>query len=178
MATCLSDCFEDHRRVHIARSPNLIRLKHLDEKLQVGPNEGLFEFDFPPAQGIKTGTAPTSDDELLKQKEAKYLWVVAKEGVPAALEYPTNGRPLNGGRLTHTNLTGAASAHTGGELWFYDTNRIVVNGGSSRYAPRSPQELESVALSFKQAGYKVASMGWDEESNSPLRILQEKPQWL
>lgn len=128
----------------------------------------------PPVHGIIMGKVPTSRLDA----KAKYLWVVAMAGVPSALEIPQGGTKLSRGRLAHTNLTGGDEAHTAGELWFYDQTSIVINGGSSRYRPRNPEELESVARSFQAAGYKVASMGFDE--TGPLRTLRkgEEPEWL
>ncbi len=172
----VSHRFQDHRDRHPARKACLKRKVHEDECLQIGAEQGLFEIDFPPAYNVVLGKVPTGRPEEPEARKTKYLWTVAKEGVPAALEVPKNETKLQLGRLTHTNLTGGADAHTGGELWFVDENSIIINGGSSRYKPRHQDELESVALSFKQAGYRVASMGWDE--SGPVRTLRGEPQWL
>jgi hypothetical protein len=173
---CVSECFEEHRAIHQSRLPPPGRIHNKDEGRQIGPDEGLFEFDFPPAKDIVEGKAPSSRADLPETNKTKYLWVVATSGVPAALEHPTNGTTLESGRLTHTNLTGAAEGHTAGELWFYDTSSIIINGGSSRYTPRSSEELNSAAQSFKSAGYKVANMGWDE--SGPVRLLRGEPEWI
>ena len=179
--TTVSRCLSGHRNSYPARSPDQTNLRHQDELQQIGPEEGLFELDFPAHQGIVTGIYPTSSQDARYQNSeanrTKYLWVVAVGGVPAALERPSQGTTLKRGRLTHTNLTGGEPAHTGGELWFQGENRIVINGGSGRYTPRGPEELNSVALSFKAAGYIVASMGWDEEGGF-VRFLRGDPEWI
>ncbi len=62
-------------------------------------------------------------------------------------------------------------------MWFVDSGTLVFNGASSRYQPRSPCELDSIALAFKACAYKVAHMGWDDDSGKPARILRGDPQW-
>jgi hypothetical protein len=175
-ASDVSGFFKDHRISHSARPPDTRNIKYEDELRQIGKEEGLFEFVSPPVIGIPVGKAPTSRADVKKANETKHLWVVAQNGLPAALEYPAKKTALQGDRLTHTNLTGGEDAHTAGELWFYDENSILINGGSSRYKPRSPEELMSVARSFKAAGYRVASMGWDE--SGPVRFMRGEPEWL
>ena len=177
MGDGVSGYFEGHRVVHSARPPDLKRQQYPDELDQIGAEEGLFEVESPPAEGVTFGRAPTSRENEVDTRATKHLWVVAMAGVPAALEYPKEGTVLQRGRLAHTNLTGGENAHTAGELWFYDQNSIVINGGSSRYRSRSSDELMSVAQAFKDAGYRVASMGWDEESG-PLRFLRGEPEWM
>ena len=177
MVAGVSDCFDAHRSVHTARNPDLKRQQYEDELHQIGTNEGLFELSLPPATSVRFGEAPTSRTDEARTNETKYLWVVAIDSVPAALEYPANGTSLKRGKLAHTNLTGGSNSHTAGELWYYDEDKIVINGGSSRYTPRSSEELCSVERSFEAAGYKVANMGWDDETNRPMRVLLEKPEW-
>jgi hypothetical protein len=53
---------------------------------------------------------------------------------------------------------------------------LPFNAGISQ--PRSPAELEAVALGFKGVGFRVASMGWDEEIKGPARYLRGTPGWL
>jgi hypothetical protein len=105
------------------------------------------------------------------------LWVIGPEKIPHALEFLPDVA-FHRGYLSHTNLTGGAPAHSGGELWFTTASSIVINGGSGRYPPRSPEELEAVAAAFKGVGFQVASMGWDEEINAPARYLRGTPNWL
>lgn len=171
-----SACFEEHRIVHPARAPDNANKKYDDELRRIEQDEGILELSISPAKGIVTGCCPTSRQDAHEANTTKYLWVVAKINMPVALEHPANGTTLARGRLAHTNLTGGEDAHTAGELWFCDEGTIVINGGSSRYKPRSSEELMSMARSFKAAGYKVANMGWDE--TGPVRFLRGQPEWL
>ncbi|WP_051327015.1 hypothetical protein [Desulfatibacillum aliphaticivorans] len=174
----VSGYFEDHRSVYPARNPDLKRQQYPDEVTQIGAEEGLFEIEFPCPEKIKFGAAPKSREDEAKAMQTKYLWVVAMENVPAALEYCGNGRHFERGRLSHTNLTGGKAAHTAGELWFYDARTVVINGGSSRYKPRNSEELASAAQAFRDAGFSVASMGWDNETAREFRFLRGEPEWL
>lgn len=173
----ISNNFMLHRKRYPARPPDLRMLRNRDELNSIGPADGLFEFMPPPADGVVLGSASNPKTDRAESEKTKYLWVVAQEGVPAALECPKGGTRLSRGRLAHTNLTGGHDAHTGGELWFFDPESIILNGGSGRYGPRSPNELDSVARAFKAAGYKVASMGWDDEAG-PSRYLRGEPEWI
>ncbi len=66
---------------------------------------------------------------------------------------------------------GGADAHTGGELWFISDNKILINGGSSRYKPRTMEELISAADGFRKTGYTVGNMGFD--NGIPARRVRE-----
>ncbi|MCX7050119.1 MAG: hypothetical protein NTX50_32120 [Candidatus Sumerlaeota bacterium] len=172
----VSEYCHEHRKAFSVRSPDLSRMRSKDEVSQAATADGLLEFAIPPAKEIVKGIPPTSHDDK-RSGATKYLWVVAKANVPIALEHPSKGTTLSGERLTHTNLTGGADAHTAGEIWFIDPTRIAINGGSSRYTPRSKAELDSVTSAFEAAGYRVVNMGWDEESGKPLRYLEGELTW-
>lgn len=174
----ISDICKIHRDTFPARPPNLARLQNEDEKYQLGAADGLFEFVYPPADGIIFGTPPSSGMDVPRSDKSKYLWVVGCTTLPGTLEFAATTMPLKRDRLTHTNLTGGADAHTAGELWFSNSKTVMINGGSSRYAPRNSKELQSVAEAFRTAGYTVANLGWDEETNVPLRMQTGKLTWL
>jgi hypothetical protein len=174
----VSDFCTAHRENYPARPPVLSLMENQDELRQIDAKGGLFEFTFPPTTKIIFGEPPFSRADEHKNDSSKYLWVVASEGVPGALEYHLTAKTLKRGRLAHTNLTGGADAHTAGELWFRDSATVMINGGSSRYKPRGSKELQSVAEAFKSAGYKVANLGWDEETNREWRMQTENLRWL
>jgi len=169
-----SDFFDVHRSVHCARQPDLSRQQYPDELCLIS---GLVELPSEEFNTCVLGEVPTERDNQ-KADETKYLWVVAKESLPIMLEQGGTASSLQRGRLSHTNLTSGADAHTAGELWFIEPNRIAVNGGSSRYGPRSKHELDSAVDAFKRAGYHVASMGWDDEVSAPVRILRGDLEWI
>ncbi len=174
----ISDHCETHRENYPPRSPDYTKMQNSDENHQIDSDDGLFEFAFPAPAEIIFGEPPFSDAEVPKSEVSKYLWVVASDAVPGALERHPRAIVYKRGSLTHTNLTGGADAHTAGELWFRDTTTVMINGGSSRYTPRGPKELLSVAEAFKSAGFEVANLGWDKENNIPWRIQTENMTWL
>jgi hypothetical protein len=157
-----------------SREPDLANKRFDDELRQLTTAEGLNELQLPPYGAANIGAAPRKAREA---ESTKYLWVVAQSNVPFALEMLPNVK-FERGRLSHTNLTGGAPAHSGGEMWFTDPSIIIMNGGSGRYPPRSTDELDDVAKAFKAIGYKVAHMGWDTETSAPARYLRGDPQWL
>jgi hypothetical protein len=145
-----------------------------DELRQITLAEGFQSLTLAPNQAATIGVAPAKAKE---SEDTKYLWVIAADDVPLALER-NNTAKLQRGYLSHTNLTGGADAHSGGELWFTGASVLILNGGSGRYPPRSEAELEQVALAFKAMGYKVANIGWDSETDTPARYLRGDPKWV
>jgi hypothetical protein len=167
--------FEDYRNQYPSRAPDLTKQVHADETRLLTLTEGYGELTVAPAKAPTVGIPPSSPSVTGTNR---YLWVVALESVPIAMEELRPGVHLDRGRLSHTNLTGGANAHCGGELWFINDSSIVLNGGSGRYPPRSSAELAKVANAFKAAGYRTASMGWNTETNASYRSLRGDPQWL
>lgn len=111
-------------------------------------------------------------------KERCHLFLVTAEDVLAALESGTSGKSTSRGRLAHTNLCGGGEAHVGGEIWWRDEGAIWLTGGSGRFPPRSEVELNDVAIAFAAAGYDVCNCGWDEETQSPLRVFRGNESWI
>ena len=64
-------------------------------------------------------------------------------------------------------------AYVGGEIWFETDSSLWISGDSGRYAPVSAVQLEESAAVFRSFGYRVQSLGWDEETDSPNLILEE-----
>jgi len=170
----IGEAFSAYRTTYPARPADVSRVRFDDELRQLTEAEGLRNLDIPPCTNVVFGGPPSSDGEAAAEK---YLWTVLPSSIPFALEL-LPGVPFQRGRLAHTNLTGAREAHSGGEMWFKDSESIFINGGSGRYGPRSPEELEAVAKAFKESGYKVASMGWDVGVNAPARSVRGDPKWL
>ncbi|WP_186173350.1 hypothetical protein [Burkholderia gladioli] len=165
--------FETHRATYPLRKPNLERKQSEDELLQLKSDDGLLNWQTSPAavpaEHLDSQVVPSDNRQLDQGK--KYLWVIEKDAVTIALEDCNYAQQsLQRHRLSHTNLTGGREAHTGGELWFITANEIIMNGGSSRYAPRSAQELNSSAEAFSKTGYRVGNMGFD--GDSPARLYR------
>lgn len=167
--------FDRYRKVFDSRPPDTTNVQFADELTIVSPEQGMKILTISPADGINIGNPPRDRSEI---GDAKYLWVVAKEEVPYALESSGQSKGLSKGRLTHTNLTGGDDAHSAGEMWFISNSDVVINGGSSRYKPRSISELEAVAQSIKASGYRVAHMGYDDQTGRFVRCLRGIPVWI
>jgi hypothetical protein len=109
--------------------------------------------------------------------EGKHLWLILPTDVPVILETAPNAQPppLQSGCAKHTNLTGGAPACCGGELWVdaVSASRLYINGGSGRYQPRTPIELEDAVQVFESFGFQVQSAGWNEENDKPARVFRE-----
>ncbi len=109
--------------------------------------------------------------------EGKHLWVIFDPGLPVLLEMAPRVRPppLSSGCAKHTNLTGGRPACCGGELWVdpVSASRLWINGGSGRYQPRTPAELEDAVRVFQGLGYQVVSAGWNDDNGKPARVFRE-----
>lgn len=167
----------DYRGRFPARLPIASRISHPDEIKELGHEAGVCKLVVAPAEAADLGHPPIRDRG---ENTNKHIWLVAPLDVRYALEV-SETLPYIGHRgrcLTHTNLSGGAKAHCGGELWFLDKASIVINGGSGRYPPRGEDELDAAAHLFLEYGYKTAHMGWEQEVNRPCRYLRGEPQWL
>jgi len=173
--TTASPAFDNYRSVYPARPPDLARQRFADETRLLSSAEGVDDLSIAPIKLFERGVPPGMQ---VAESINKYLWVVAVNAVPIAIEQPRAGVTVGRGYLSHTNLTGGAAAHCGGELWFTDDSTVILNGGSSRYAPRTKAELDDIARSFKVAGYRAATMGWNDETAASFRSLRGDPQWL
>lgn len=171
----INDAFSTYRGRYLARDPNLASKRNVDELRLLTATEGLQDLTIAPTQSAILGIPPSLQSA---SGTNKYLWVVMAAAVPIATEQPKEGVSLSRGYLSHTNLTGGMVAHCGGELWFTDDSSVIINGGSGRYPPRGEAELREIASSFKTAGYRTASMGWNEETNQSFRTLRGEPQWI
>jgi hypothetical protein len=169
------ESFAAYRSQHPPRPPNLAGQRSDDELSLLPQENGLKELDRPPSEDLNFSMPSVPN--------GKYLWVVASAGLPYALELSPNivsifpGLASRDGRISRTNLTGGGDAHSGGEMWFPDKATIILNGGSGRYPPRSPQELADIVVAFRACGWRAASMGWDTETNGPSRVMRGVPQW-
>ena len=152
--------FDAHRAAHASRAPDMSNKRHEDEAKLMSADDGLFNWVAPPV-GIPCAHMAASEVDGLWDEGKKYLWIIRTNDVVTAQENSEFAKTLGRTRLSHTNLTGGADAHTGGELWFISDNKILINGGSSRYKPRTMEELISAADGFRKTGYTVGNMGFD-----------------
>ena len=100
-----------------------------------------------------------------------YLWVIDDaNGIPYVRE--TSISSIGGNFPKHTNLTGGGKAYLGGELWFDSCNSLYVSGGSGRYPPVDCVQLDCAVQVFRDFGYDVTSLGWDEETDTARRYRE------
>jgi hypothetical protein len=80
--------------------------------------------------------------------------------------------------IKHSNLTGGDDAHSGGEIWFINDDRIAVNAQSGRYGAESDREFKMIVDALRHSGYHVASMGFDLDNPSiPNTVFVGEPEW-
>jgi hypothetical protein len=156
----------EYRKRWLAREPAKAP-SHPEELRLLSGEEGVFDFSFAPVDHWVCGRPPRSRD--LEDSSNRHLWVITPERVPVILERNSS---CQGGKAKHTNLTGASLAHSGGEIWFRDSRSFWLSGGSGRFPPREPEELEAVATVFRACGYAVASLGWDDDRARAVRYLR------
>lgn len=110
--------------------------------------------------------------------EARHLWVIRSQDFPVALEDCPWGKALQSGRIKHSNLTGGDPAHSGGEIWFIDDDKVAINAASGRYGADSEQEFAQIVDALRRSGYRVASMGFDLDNKSIAnRVFAGDPVW-
>jgi hypothetical protein len=165
--------------------PDLSRQQFSDETDDLSDNAQVTSFQVAPDDAVQYAQViaeevDDADSSCLNNAKANlYLWLVRTDDIKICLENGELGRNTARTRLSHTNLSGNALAHCGGELWFRDAKSIYLNGGSSRFTARSSAELEEIVLGFRAAGYQVCSFGWDEDSGAPKRTLRRgEIEWL
>lgn len=165
--------FDSYRLAYTLRSPELPPANE-DETRLLTPNDGVRQFEDAPCLVETKDAVPSAKNP---DEKKRFLWVIRESELPFIREVAIVTPPLRSGRCKHTNLTGGAVAYCGGEVWFVSSRRLILNGGSGRYPPREPAELDTVVASFEHAGYRVWSMGWDYDANTPARVLMGDPPW-
>ncbi|MBU2765034.1 hypothetical protein HAP94_02200 [Acidithiobacillus ferrivorans] len=166
--------FATFRAVYPAQQPRADRIKNQDEVKQLTVNDGVFNFDNCSGASATKSLVPSAAYE----RGCVYLWVISPTSVPYIEEDARIGQTLESRCVKHTNLTGGNPAHSGGELWFIDNLKVLIGGASGRYGPDTETQLMDAVLSFKNEGYIVASIGFDDDTGFPAKILIGEPQWV
>ncbi|MEE4744293.1 hypothetical protein V2K88_21715 [Pseudomonas alliivorans] len=164
--------FSTFRDVYPAREPAADKIRNDDELMLIPESEGL-QFFADSLPDVRLSEPP----RVMGTRGNTYLWAIGLQNVPLAIESLEFGRALETSIIKHTNLTGGAPAHCGGELWFVSEKSLLVGGSSGRYGPQSDVELRDAVASFKLDGYEVASLGFDEETGYPNTVLVGAPKW-
>jgi len=161
-----------------SRPPDLSRQEFEDEVADLSHDPQVSSLQTAPDQNVQfavakfEGDAGADADWLTRDKDNLYLWLVRIDDVRICLENGALGQSTARKRLSHTNLSGGADAHCGGELWFRDEQSVYINGGSSRYTPRNPDELDAITDGLRSAGFLVCSFGWNTDRGTPKRTLR------
>ena len=166
--------FAAFRDVYPLREPKADCIRNQGELVLIPRSEGLLRFP----EDVTTDVVISSVPRSYPDRGQLYLWVVAANDVPFALESAPFGQGLETGKIKHTNLTGGEKAHCGGELWFLSDKRLLLSASSGRYGPENEREMNDVALAFKNEGFEVASLGFDEETGFPCTVLVGEPKWM
>ncbi|RYZ85486.1 MAG: hypothetical protein EOP04_15860 [Proteobacteria bacterium] len=167
VTTLASPRFDAYRTAFTLQRPDLSRKRYHDELTNLTHLKCFSDLLVAPTPLPEAAYA--SNVEQLPD-EQKYLWVIGGNFVKIAQEHGDAGKSTQRERLSHSNFTGGDDAYAGGELWFSGGNSIYINGGSSRYTPRSEQELASIVDAFRESGYEAQSAGWDKGTNAPARF--------
>lgn len=161
--------FEEYRQNFASRSPNLENQKYDDELKEF---ENLQFLGNAPFEDAVVDTPPVTGGTPFGTNT--YLWAIRAVDIPIISKIGEEGQKTTRKRASHTNLTGGDEAHSGGELWFEAKDTFWFSGGSSRYQPRNPSELEAIEGVFTELGYKEISFGWDFDLNMPARVYRSE----
>lgn len=112
-----------------------------------------------------------ASDDLSKKK----LWAITAERVLHAFERCDFGTAREAGVIKHSNLTGGVPAFMGGEMILANEGDVLLNGCSGRYRAAGPEELLAAARAFARSGYRVWSMGYDDETARPALFGTSDP---
>lgn len=181
----LNDALQTYRQNYPEKEMNPRIAPEAHHMIQMERVSGWSDLSGAPANQFITISSLPNDEETAKA--GRHLWVIRANDVPTALEY----RPWGDDRalcpwgdtsdddiIKHSNLTGGAPAHSGGEIWFCSGTKIIVNAYSGRYGASSREEFELIIEALIQCGFEVAFMGFDaENSEVPNSILLGEPEW-
>lgn len=149
-----------------------------DELILMLPANGMYELPSPPAKAeefpqVRPLPATRTDAPI-----GRHLWVIRPTDMPVALEACDWGKSLASKRITHSNLTGGLDAHSGGEMWFVNEDRIGINAASGRYGANSEREFDQIVDALRRSGYHVAPAGFDLDNKTvPNRAFPGDPDW-
>lgn len=96
---------------------------------------------------------------ILKANSGKYpekcfLWVIDEVTIKIIREKNRNTlRTHKPEFVCHTNLTGAGQAYVGGEIYFCEDGRKIINSFSDRYGDPSDVQWDTAKKYFETVGY-------------------------
>lgn len=167
-----ADAFGRFRNQYSAKQCNMSRVANDEELVQLDASNGLQLWV--DGAGGTTDSLPTIEPN----PPATHLWAVRIYDVVHAREDCSFGTTLESKVIKHSNLTGGADAHCGGELLFMGEDVVALTGGSGRYGPSSAAEMTAVAQAFRASGYGVWSYGFSEETMTAYKFGDKDPEWV
>jgi hypothetical protein len=149
-----------------------------DELKLMLARDGMYELPLPPAQATQFPRVKAVPTTRATAPPGRHLWVIRPADMPVALEACAWGTTLQSGCIKHSNLTGGADAHSGGEMWFTGEDHIAINAASGRYGAQSEQEFDVIVDALRRAGFYVASTGFDIDNQTVAnRVFAGDPDW-
>lgn len=138
----------------------------------MSPNDGLETWE----DGGHTSDTPAPAPPSFEGKPADArLWVIVDKEVLHAPEACDFGSARGAKCLKHSNLTGGKPAYAGGEFVFLDNSTVLLNGCSGRYRIVTQNDMEKIEKAFRKSGYRVWSMGWNDDINRPALFGTQDP---
>jgi hypothetical protein len=129
-----------------------------DELIRMPQDQGVYELPHRPATQSQFPRASSPPRTKETAREARHLWVIRSGDVPVALEACAWGTTLQSMCIKHSNLTGGDDAHSGGEIWFINDDRIAVNAQSGRYGAESDREFKMIVDALRH----LRIFGWEK----------------
>lgn len=151
-----------------------------DELKQMVTKDGMLDLEAFSLPRLEELVAVAEPPCLREQAPVgRFLWVVRSGDAPFALEKCRWSSELETKMIKHSNLTGGAPAHSGGELWVVHHQGVLVNANSGRYGANTAMELSAFVEALRGLGFQVASMGFDLDNPSIPNAVQVGPvSWL
>ena len=167
--------FDEYRRGREPQPMHSDAQRYQGDTDPMSPTDGLENW----RDGGDTNDTPAPAPPVLDGKpEESRLWVVMDNDVLHAPELCDFGSAREAQCVKHSNLTGGQQAYAGGEFVFLDDKTVVLNGCSGRYRIRTLTEMSAIETAFRKSGYRIWSMGWNDDTNRPALFGTQDPIWV
>ena len=167
------------RGAHPLRAMKIQAANH-DELVQMSAADGMVDIEAAGAAALsglpEVRTAPRDWEAAAA---GRWLWVVGGSDFTSADEFGPWGASRTSGCVKHSNLTGGAPAHSGGEIWRIKDKGLLLNAASGRYGAEGEAELNGVVDVLRSLGFAVGSMGFDIDNSAVAnRVVVSDVAWL
>lgn len=167
--------FSDYRATREPQQMHADAQRYDGDTDQMIPTDGLEVWE----DGDSAGdVAPPAVPDIDGKPSDLHLWVVTQDDVRHAKEQCAFGSARQAKCVKHSNLTGGTAAYAGGEFAYLDPQTLLLNGCSGRYRITTLGEMSAIERAFRRSGYKVWSMGWNEDTDRPAMFGTQDPTWV